>query len=106
MGLHSSQHHHHRLLSTVNITTSNFNNTTIMYFFISLIVATFVSFVLAQTPAGFTPQTNNKLEVIFNSTMVNKPGQKMAKTGMHIIVFPKTLSNLFSRRNTAPARTL
>ncbi|KNG46119.1 pebp-like protein [Stemphylium lycopersici] len=53
-----------------------------MYFFISLIVATFVSFVLAQTPAGFTPQTNNKLEVIFNSTMVNKPGQKMAKTAV------------------------
>lgn len=66
-----------------------------MYLFVSLIVAIFASFVLAQTPAGFAPQTNNKLEIIFNSTMVNKPGQKMAKTGMCITLSPKVHSNPF-----------
>ena len=52
-----------------------------MHIFASVIFAALASIAHAQTPSGFTPQIDTKLEVIFNSTMVNMPGQQMAKAG-------------------------
>ncbi|USP73047.1 26 kDa secreted antigen [Curvularia clavata] len=45
----------------------------------STVAITFASLVLAQAPPGFQPAVNNKLEVIFRSTMVNQAGQQIAK---------------------------
>jgi hypothetical protein len=52
-----------------------------MYFSASVVLAALASIAYAQTPSGFAPQVDTKLEVIFNSTMVNTPGQQMAKAG-------------------------
>ncbi|CAO2647312.1 Nn.00g082340.m01.CDS01 [Neocucurbitaria sp. VM-36] len=52
-----------------------------MYFSSSIILATVIGFVQAQTPSGFTPQVNTKLDVLFNSTMVATPGQQLTKSG-------------------------
>ncbi|CAN9081483.1 unnamed protein product [Alternaria alternata] len=51
-----------------------------MYFSTSVLVAGLVSLAQAQVPSGFTPQAATKLEVIFNSTMVNTAGQQLAKS--------------------------
>lgn len=50
-----------------------------MYFSTSVLVAGLVSLAQAQVPSGFTPPAATKLEVIFNSTMVNTAGQQLAK---------------------------
>jgi hypothetical protein len=50
-----------------------------MYFSAFVIVATLVGIVQAQTPSGFTPEVDTKLEVIFNSTTINTAGQQVAK---------------------------
>lgn len=50
-----------------------------MYFFSSLLLVALAGFAQAQTPGNFTPQVNTKLEVVFNSTMVNTPGQTLSK---------------------------
>jgi hypothetical protein len=53
----------------------------IMYFSTPVLVAALASIAHAQTPPSFTPQVNTKLEVIFNSTMVNTGGEQLAKAG-------------------------
>ncbi|CAN9112435.1 unnamed protein product [Alternaria alternata] len=53
-----------------------------MYFSTSVLVAGLVSLAQAQVPSGFTPQAATKLEVIFNSTMVNTAGQQLAKASV------------------------
>jgi hypothetical protein len=50
-----------------------------MYFSTSVLVAGLIGLAQAQVPSGFTPQATTKLEVIFNSTMVNTAGQQLAK---------------------------
>ncbi|KAI4627678.1 hypothetical protein J4E80_001812 [Alternaria sp. BMP 0032] len=50
-----------------------------MHFIPSVLVAGLVGLAQAQVPSGFTPQATTKLEVIFNSTMVNTVGQQLAK---------------------------
>lgn len=50
-----------------------------MHFIPSVLVAGLVGLAQAQVPSGFTPQATTKLEVIFNSTMVNTAGQQLAK---------------------------
>lgn len=52
-----------------------------MLFSTSAVAITFAGLVLAQAPPGFKPAVNNKLEVIFKSTMVNQAGQQLAKDG-------------------------
>ncbi|KAF1847994.1 PEBP-like protein [Cucurbitaria berberidis CBS 394.84] len=47
----------------------------------SLLFAAIIGFAQAQTPTGFTPQVNTKLEVAFNTTMVATPGQQLTKAG-------------------------
>jgi len=47
-----------------------------------LLTATLATIGLAQTPLGFTPKSNTKLEVIFNTTMVGLPGQLLSKASM------------------------
>lgn len=37
---------------------------------------------LAQTPAGFTPKVDAKLEIIFGTKAVNTPGASRTKAGM------------------------
>ncbi|CAN9213855.1 unnamed protein product [Alternaria sp. RS040] len=53
-----------------------------MYFSTSVLVAGLVSLAQAQVPSGFTPPAATKLEVIFNSTMVNTAGQQLAKASV------------------------
>jgi hypothetical protein len=52
-----------------------------MYLSTPVLVAALASIAHAQTPPSFTPQVNTKLEVIFNSTMVNTGGEQLAKAG-------------------------
>ncbi|KAF2467822.1 PEBP-like protein, partial [Lindgomyces ingoldianus] len=44
-----------------------------------LVAATMVGVSQAQTPTGFTPSVKTKLDVLFNSTAVNTPGQQLTK---------------------------
>ena len=53
-----------------------------MYLSTSVLVAALASLAHAQTPSGFKPQAETKLDVIFNSTMVNTPGQQLAKAAV------------------------
>ncbi|CAG5160394.1 uncharacterized protein ALTATR162_LOCUS5808 [Alternaria atra] len=53
-----------------------------MYFSTSVFVAGLIGLAQAQVPSGFTPQATTKLEVIFNSTMVNTAGQQLAKASV------------------------
>ncbi|KAL1799131.1 hypothetical protein ACET3X_003168 [Alternaria dauci] len=53
-----------------------------MYFSTSVLVAGLVSLAQAQVPSGFTPEAATRLEVIFNSTMVNTAGQQLAKAAV------------------------
>ncbi|ORX96968.1 phosphatidylethanolamine-binding protein [Clohesyomyces aquaticus] len=50
-----------------------------MLFTTLLSAAALVGVSLAQTPQGFTPSVNTKLDVIFNSTVVKKPGELLTK---------------------------
>ncbi|PVH99266.1 PEBP-like protein [Periconia macrospinosa] len=50
-----------------------------MYFSSSVVVAILAGIAQAQTPQGFKPEVKNKLDVMFNSTMVSKPGQLLSK---------------------------
>lgn len=52
-----------------------------MLFSASFVVAALVGIAQAQTPQGFTPAVNTKLEVMFNSTAVKTPGERLAKAG-------------------------
>jgi RecA/RadA recombinase len=52
-----------------------------MYISASLLIAALAGIAHAETPAGFTPQVNTKLDVMFNSTMVNTGGEQLAKNG-------------------------
>ena len=54
----------------------------IMHTSIPILLAAVVSFAQAQTPTGFTPKVDTKLEVAFNSTTVNTPGTMLSKSGM------------------------
>ncbi|XP_014559820.1 hypothetical protein COCVIDRAFT_90984 [Bipolaris victoriae FI3] len=46
-----------------------------MFFSTSILAIAIAGLVQAQAPPGFTPEAANKLEVIFNSTMIDTPGQ-------------------------------
>ncbi|KAF1834115.1 PEBP-like protein [Decorospora gaudefroyi] len=50
-----------------------------MHFSASVLTVALVGLAQAQTPSGFTPQANTKLEVIYNATMVSTAGQQLAK---------------------------
>jgi hypothetical protein len=54
-----------------------------MYITSSIVVAALASIAQAQaqaqTPKGFTPSVNTKLDVIFNSTTVKTPGELLSK---------------------------
>ncbi|KAF1954270.1 PEBP-like protein [Byssothecium circinans] len=50
-----------------------------MHYSSSLLVAALLGVAQAQTPPGFKPEAKNKLEVMFNSTSVNRPGQLLSK---------------------------
>jgi hypothetical protein len=52
-----------------------------MYLASSIVVAALASIAQAQaqTPKGFTPSVNTKLDVIFNSTTVKTPGELLSK---------------------------
>jgi len=52
-----------------------------MYPISFLFVATLVGIAQAQTPSGFSPATNTKLDVIFNTTTVKEPGELLSKAG-------------------------
>jgi hypothetical protein len=54
-----------------------------MHFPASLFVAAIIGLAQAQTPSGFKPQIEPKLEVIFNSTMVKTAGQQLTESGEH-----------------------
>ena len=38
--------------------------------------------VSGQTPAGFTPEVKDKLEIVFGTKAVETPGASLAKAGM------------------------
>jgi hypothetical protein len=38
--------------------------------------------VSAQTPVGFTPEVDDKLEIVFGTKTVETPGASLAKAGM------------------------
>jgi hypothetical protein len=60
-----------------------------MYIISSLLLAALASLAHAQaTPKGFTPTTNNKLEVLFNSTSVETPGQMLSKASKSTTTTP------------------
>lgn len=46
---------------------------------VSLLTAALATLAQAQTPSGFTPRSDTKLEVIFNTTAVGTPGQLLPK---------------------------
>ncbi|KAF2113528.1 phosphatidylethanolamine-binding protein [Lophiotrema nucula] len=50
-----------------------------MYFTTSVLLAALVSIAQAQTPKGFTPSVNTKLNVMFNTTSVATPGELLPK---------------------------
>ncbi|CBY01497.1 hypothetical protein LEMA_P002840.1 [Plenodomus lingam JN3] len=50
-----------------------------MYFSRSLLAAALMAAAQAQTPPGFVPEVSTKLEVMFNSTTVETPGQLLSK---------------------------
>ncbi|OAL04435.1 PEBP-like protein [Phaeosphaeriaceae sp. SRC1lsM3a] len=52
-----------------------------MYITSSMVVAALASCAIAQaqTPKGFTPSVNTKLEVLFNTTSVKTPGELLSK---------------------------
>ena len=52
-----------------------------MYLSVSLFLAALASVAQAQTPAGFKPEVNTKLQVLFNTTAVNSPGLELTKAG-------------------------
>jgi hypothetical protein len=54
-----------------------------MHFSTSVLVAGLFGLAQAQVPSGFTPQATTKLEVIFNTTMVQTAGQQLAKACKH-----------------------
>lgn len=58
-----------------------------MHFFSSLLVAAVAGIAQAQTPQGFSPASNTKLDVIFNTTAVNTPGQLLSKQRMFLAIF-------------------
>jgi phosphatidylethanolamine-binding protein (PEBP) family uncharacterized protein len=55
-----------------------------MYITSSLVVAALASCAIAQaqTPRGFTPSVNTKLELFFNTTSVKTPGELLSKASM------------------------
>jgi hypothetical protein len=65
-----------------------------MFFSTSILAVVFASLVQAQAPSGFRPQAANKLEVIFNTTMVNYPGQQLARNGMYFEYSQNIISDL------------
>lgn len=52
-----------------------------MLFTSSILVAVLAGIAQAQTPSGFSPASNTKLDVLFNTTAVNTPGQQLTKQG-------------------------
>lgn len=73
-----------------------------MQFSTPLILALMVWLVRAQTPAGFTPRVNTKLEVDFNATAVKTAGQELEKARTFpIMVSQPILAKL--HRNCKPA---
>ncbi|KAF2191946.1 PEBP-like protein [Zopfia rhizophila CBS 207.26] len=52
-----------------------------MLFVSSLLLAALVGVSRAQTPEGFTPSVETKLDVMFNGTVLNTPGQQLTKAG-------------------------
>ena len=55
-----------------------------MFFASALLSIALASVSQAQTPEGFTPVVNTKLEVMFNSTAVTEPGQQLSKAGEEV----------------------
>ena len=54
-------------------------------FFASILVAALVGVAQAQTPKGFTPSVNSKLDVLFNSTAVSEPGKLLTKASKNTL---------------------
>jgi phosphatidylethanolamine-binding protein len=52
-----------------------------MYAASYLFLAAMIGLAQAQTPQGFEPTVNMKLDVLFNSSAVNTPGQLLSKQG-------------------------
>jgi hypothetical protein len=52
-----------------------------MLFTSSLLVAALVGAAQAQTPKGFTPAVTKQLDVLYNGTAVNTPGELLSKAG-------------------------
>ncbi|KAF2685326.1 PEBP-like protein [Lentithecium fluviatile CBS 122367] len=50
-----------------------------MHFSSSVFIAALVGIAQAQTPEGFKPSVNTKLDVMFNSTAVKTPGELLSK---------------------------
>lgn len=65
-----------------------------MYITSSMVVAALASCAVAQaqTPKGFTPSVNTKLELFFNSTSVKTAGELLSKASMTISQHSSILS--------------
>jgi hypothetical protein len=50
-----------------------------MHFSSTLLLVTLSGLAQAQTPRGFNPSVNTKLDVMFNSTTVKTPGELLSK---------------------------
>ena len=53
-----------------------------MHFSSQVLVAALAGIAQAQTPRGFKPSVNTKLDVMFNSTAVKSPGELLSKQSM------------------------
>ena len=54
-----------------------------MFFASALVAVALAGVSRAQTPDGFTPVVNTKLDVMFNSTAVTEPGQQLSKASAY-----------------------
>lgn len=56
-----------------------------MYPSYSVLIAALVGIAQAQTPQGFTPTVDTKLNVMFNNTVVANPGELLPKSSRSLI---------------------
>ena len=60
----------------------------------SVLLAALAGVAQAQTPQGFKPAVNTKLDVMFNTSMVMEPGQLLTKAGMRVSLVWNCEANL------------
>lgn len=77
------------LLSSPNIIHLSFTMYTS-----SLFLAVLVGIAQAQTPEGFVPAVSIKLDLLYNSTTIQAPGQQLSKSGtLFLLLFKSKMTS-------------